>query len=107
MDCDTRAAACARRADGAHRDSATTGGLTGAHHPTAAATSAAQAAAGISLQGEQRNRNEESNDEARGAAHAGPQHRYVDEPACYPDNHVQRRHQFYLRGPTIHQVLTS
>jgi hypothetical protein len=90
MDCRARAAACAWRADRASRSSATAAGLTGAHHPAAAATSASQAAAGLSLDDEQRSRNEESHDEARNRAHAAPQYKHIDEPASYPHNHVQR-----------------
>jgi hypothetical protein len=105
MDRDGRAAACARRADGANRNAPTAGGLPGAHHSTAAATSAAQAAAGISRDGEHRKRNEEAGRDPN----AGPQHGHADEAAFYPRNHVQRRHQFSLGScrPTIHQALIS
>jgi hypothetical protein len=104
MDRDGRAAACARRADGANRN-APTAGLPGAHHSTAAATSASQAAAGISRDGEQRKRNEE----AGSNPNAGPQHGHADKSAFFPRDHVQRRHQFSLGScrPTIHQALIS
>jgi hypothetical protein len=109
MDCDGRAAASARRAVGANRNAPTAGGLPGAHHSTAAATSASQAAAGISRDGEHRKRNKESNEEAGSDAHAGPQHGHADKSAFFPRNHVQRRHQFSLGSsrPTIHPALIS